>query len=413
MRCRMCHGDSLVEYLDLGYTPAADAFLDSLDEPETWYPLRVALCQDCGLSQLTYTVPPDVLFQNGYPYVTSTTESARAHWGEFARSTIARYQLNYDDLVIDIGSNIGVLLAEFMRRGISVLGVEPAKHIAQMAAAQGIPTLDALWSQETAERLTQRHPQAAVITACNVFAHVDNLDGFMRGVDAALAPDGVLIIELPWFVNLVRHMEYDTIYHEHVSYVTLKPLIRFMSKHGFGIFDVEQVDIHGGGIRIHCARGRDNHPVPKRRVYDLMDEEDRAGVRDIETLVQWAAKVRENQRYLRLLLVDIAENGDRVVAVSAPAKGMTLLNTSGIGRDLVDYVTESSPLKIGKYTPGAHLPVYPDARLIDDQPDYALLLAWNFADEIMANVNAAGYRGKWIIPVPEPHVVDGGCHELR
>jgi hypothetical protein len=226
----------------------------------------------------------------------------------------------------------------------------------------------------------------------------------MCGVDEALAPDGVLIIELPWFVNLVRHMEYDTIYHEHVSYVTLKPLARFMRRHGYDVFDVEEHTIHGGAIRVHVAR-KSAGKLVKASVHRLIDEETTAGVRDVETLVAWAANVRHNQRWLHDMLRGLQIGHAHVVAVSAPAKGMTLLNTCGIGRDLVDYVTESSPLKIGKFTPGAHLPVYPDSRLIADQPDYALLLAWNFADEIMANVNAAGYRGKWIVPVPEPHIL--------
>lgn len=407
MNCRICQGKNLIPYLDLGFTPPADQFLrpDQMHEAQIYYPLVVLLCEGCGLSQLSHVVSPEILYRRDYPYESSLTATGQRHWSEFARTTVERLQLGPKDLVIDVGSNVGVLLGAFKSLGTQTLGVDPAQNIVRIAESRGIETVCDFFGSDVARRIVTSKGQATVITGTNVFAHADNLDDFVSAADLLLNDRGVLIIEAPYFVNLVKSLEYDTIYHEHLSYLSLKPLIHLFGRFNMEVFDVEERDIHGGSFRIYVTRAGRRPVAPIIR--DMVERERALGIHSLPVLNEFSKAVEKNREELTWLLKSFKREGKRIAGVSAPAKGMTLLNYCRIGRETLDYVTEKSTLKIGRVTPGLQIPVVPDQKLIQDAPDYALLLAWNFAKEIMGNL--AEYRkrgGKFIIPIPKPHIVD-------
>lgn len=407
MFCRMCKSEELAQFLDLGFTPPADQFLrkEQLRDPEVHYPLGAMICRECGLAQLSHVVSPEVLYRHDYPYESSLTSTGQQHWTEFARTVVERLALGSDDLVVDVGSNVGVLLEAFSASGTRILGVDPASNIVRIAERRGIETLNEFFSVDVAQEILDTKGHATVITGTNVFAHVDDLDSFMAAVDLLLNDRGVLIIEAPYFVNLVNHLEYDTIYHEHLSYLSVKPLVRFFARFGMEVVDVEQRDIHGGSFRVYVARA--NRMPISPVVAELARQEEEMGIHTLPVLSKFAHAVNENRRELTWLLHTLKREGKKVVAVSAPAKGMTLLNFCRIGPETLDFVTEKSTLKIGRFTPGMHIPVVPDSALLEEKPDYALLLAWNFASEIMQNLQA--YRdsgGKFILPIPHARIIE-------
>lgn len=404
--CRICKGSSLQPYLDLGFTPAADSFIreQGLQQPEVHYPLVVYLCHDCGMSQLGYTVPPDILYQHDYPYESSTTRAGRTHFFDFAASVVNRFHLGPENLAIDIGSNVGVLLDGFKTKGCRILGIEPSANISATAIGRGIETINDFISPKLATQVVKSHGKASVVTTTNVFAHIDDLDDFMRAIDTLLDDKGVLIIEAPHFLKLLKNLEYDTIYHEHLLYIAVRPLNRLFNRFGFEAVDVEEIGIHGGSIRIYVSR-TGAYPVTKA-LTDMIATEEKNHIFDFDRLSQFSQDVALHRTKLTTLLRSLKAEGASLVGVSAPAKGMTLLNYCHIGPELLDFMTEKSRLKIGLYTPGTHIPIFPDSSLIEHQPDYALLLAWNFADEIIENLKE--YRekgGKFIIPIPEPRIV--------
>ena len=402
-KCRLCGSNSLTRILDLGTTPPADRFLrkDQLCDVEPFFPLVVVRCDGCFFVQLNYVVPPKILYQEDYPYESSTTQAGRTHFEAFAASVIDAFSLSEKDLAVDIGSNVGILLKGFQDRGCRVLGIDPANNIAQIARDNGIPTLTDFFGPGIAERIVTEYGKASVITASNVFAHIDDLSCLMTEVKTLLTDKGVFIVEAPYLMHLIENLEYDTIYHEHLSYLSIMPLVPFFERCGFTLFDIKQVDIHGGSIRLFiCKSGR--YPV-SQTVADYLKKEEEKHIHSLETFTAFANSVVNNKNQLRTLLADLKAQGNRIAAVSAPAKGMTLLNYCGIGSELIEFVTEKSELKIGKFTPGTHLPVKDDGALLSENIDYALLLAWNFKDEIMKNLAPFTEKGgHFIIPIPKP-----------
>lgn len=396
-------------FLDLGMQPPADRFITKaqLEEHEPHFPLRVLLCEECGLVQLDTVAPADLLYCHDYPYESSITTMGRLHWQEFAATVNAAIGLGEKDLVVDIGSNVGVLLEMFAGHKARVFGVDPAANIAAIANARGIETMPSFFTMDAVETILKTKGPARVITGTNVFAHVDRLDLFMQAIDRLLAKDGLFIIEAPYLVNLIERLEYDTIYHEHLSYISIKPLKLFFESLGMEIADVQQRDIHGGSIRVWVQRKGTGPLKSTGAAEQLIQLEQYKGIYDLNRLHRFAADVDANRRELVWLIKDLKKNGKRVVAVSAPAKGMTLLNYCRFGRNELDYVTEKSTLKIGRFTPGGHIPVLPDAALSENPPDYALLLAWNFADEIINNLKSySATGGRFIIPLPTPQIVE-------
>lgn len=403
MTCRICGDTQFLPVLDLGMMPLADDFMteERLDLPETRFPLKLQVCRMCRLVQLTHVVPRDLLYTPDYPYVSSTTTTGVAHYAEMSKTVAERCSAT--GLAVDIGSNVGVLLDGFRQQGMTTLGIEPVPRIAEMANIRGIETINKFFSEHLAHEIAIHRGKATVITGTNVVAHIDNLHELMRGVKVLLAPDGLFVFEAPYLVDLILRREYDTIYHEHLSYLALSPIALLCAKHGLILFDCERRSIHGGTMRYYIAHQGTRAVTAE---VDLLCELEKFVLSD-ETLAKFATDVQQQRSALNLLLRELKRDGAMIVAVGAPAKGMTLLNYCKIDDELLDYVTEKAPLKIGRYTPGTRLPVVSDDRLLIDKPDYALLLPWNFAEEIMANLTAytAG-GGKFIVPVPVPVVVD-------
>ncbi|KND49399.1 MAG: putative methyltransferase [Parcubacteria bacterium C7867-008] len=403
--CRMCKSADLIEYLDLGHTPPADQFrvAEELDLPELSYPLRVMLCNACGLSQLTHVVDPRVLYQFDYPYQSSTTATGKKHWDAFAAAVAERLSLKKDSLVVDVGSNDGTLLQSFKDVGMDVAGVDPAPNIVEIANERGIPTYCDFFGPDAANLLTEKHGKASVIVGTNVFAHIDDLHSVLSACDTLLTDDGVFIFESPHFGTLIEHLEYDTIYHEHLSYLSLKPVTTFVEQFGREVFAVEKSAIHGGSFRVYI--GKKGQREIDHSVHDLLAEETEAKLHDISMLKAFALKVEKNREDLMTLVEKIRSEGKTIALVSTPAKGMTLLNYCGFTKRHVAFATERAPLKIGRFTPGAHIPIYADAKLLEKKPDYALLLAWNFAPEIIRNNSEfTANGGKFIIPIPTPTI---------
>ncbi len=367
--------------------------------------MHLFICSYCGLVQLDYVVPPEILFQRNYPYVSSTTETGKEHFHSLAEEACRNFKLKPSDLVIDIGSNVGVLLQGFINQGINnVLGIEPAGNICQMARDNGIETINEFFDEVSASRIVATKGKAKLVTGTNVVAHIDNHHAMVRALDTLLDKKGIFIFEAPYLVNLLDNLEYDTIYHEHLSYLSVRPMNRLFQQFGMEIFDVKTVSIHGGSLRYFVTR-RDDYPVSEN-VVRFSEMENEKQVYEMKNLNYFSESVRNSREELTWMLRTLKREGKRIAGVSAPAKGMTLLNYCGIGTDILDFITEKAPQKIGKYTPGTHIPVLPDDELMRQMPDFALLLAWNFADEIMRNLD--DYRkagGKFIVPVPKPRIV--------
>lgn len=407
MRCRICLSDKLTKFLDLGFTPPADDFLlpCRLNEPETFYPLDLYICADCSLVQLGYIVPAEILFQKDYPYESSMTNTGVKHFHAFAAETCKELELTSNDLVVDIGSNVGVLLEGFKKYGIKVLGVDPAANISKIAQDRGINTLNDFFNRKAVNKILESEGKAKVITGTNVVAHIDDVHSLIKNAGDLLDQKGVFIFEAPYLLNLIENLEYDTIYHEHLSYLSVKPLVRLFDRFDMEIFYIKHLDIHGGSLRYFVARKNDYKVA--QNVNEWIELEKKKKIYDLSTLEKFAADVGNNRKELTWLLQSLKQQGKRIAGVGAPAKGMTLLNYCKIGTETLDFVTEKSRLKIGKVTPGTHIPVTPDSMLLEKKPDFALLLPWNFANEIIENLNA--YKkcgGKFIIPIPKPYIIE-------
>jgi SAM-dependent methyltransferase len=388
-----------VPVLDLGRTPLANSLPTAarLAEPEPNYALELVFCPACGLLQITETVPPDVLFRD-YLYFSSFSDTMLAHARDLAGELIAARQLSRTCLVVEAASNDGYLLRNYMEAGVPVLGVEPATNVARTAAERGVETLNDYFGLATAQRLRQEGRRADVFHAHNVLAHVADLNGFVAGVRAVLKDDGVAVIEAPYARDMVDHCEFDTIYHEHLCYFTLTALDRLFRRHGLAIVDVRRVPIHGGTLRLYAAPAGTE---PAGSVGRMLAEEHALGLDRPDYYRDFARRVGELKTSLVGLLGRLKADGKRLAAYGASAKGSTLLNAFGIGRETLDYVADRSTVKQGRYTPGSRLPIVAPGRLLDDLPDYVLLLTWNFADEILAQQAEYVRRGgRFIIPVP-------------
>lgn len=344
------------------------------------------------------------MYGPGYPYLSSATQTGRDHFAELAASLTSQYKTHKNSHVLDIGSNDGVLLKEFQKLGMKVLGIDPASEVANRANKEGIDTLNQFFSEKSVSEIRHHAHEYHVITATNVFVHIPDIVDAIRAIELLLAPGGVFVIEAPSLANLIAATAYDTICHEHMGYISVTPLKRFFESLDLELIDVTSHSIHGGTIRLIISQPR-QHPVSDR-VQKAIEEEQKLNLFSEEHLRKFSDRVVENREKLITLINDLKQQGHSIAAVSAPAKGNTLLNYCGIDHRQIDFVTEKSDLKIGRYTPGTHIPVVDDSELIIKQPDYALILAWNFKDEIMNNLDAYRKRGgQFIIPVPEPMII--------
>ena len=406
MQCRFCDDTNVKRFLELGEMPLANAFLtedevNTIKEPR--FPLDVFFCEDCGLVQIGHVVPPQDIFKD-YIYFSSTSDAVHNHAEYLAQSFKERFQLHNNSFVVEIASNDGCVLNYFKNLNMKILGVEPAENIAKVAVDSGIETYIDFFNEENARNIKEKYGNADVILARHVFAHVPDIHSFMRGLKLLLSANGVIAIEAPYLVDFVEKVEFDTIYHEHLSYLSLRPMSKLFKKYGMEIFDVEHFDIHGGSL-IYFIGNEGTHKVSPK-VGQYVENEIQKGFDDIEIYYDFADKTSLIKMKLMDLLNQLKHDGHSIAAYGAPAKGNTLLNYCDVSTDLVDYIVDKSKYKQGLYTPGTHIPVYSPERLLKDMPDYTLLLAWNFADEILEQQKL--YRekgGKFIIPIPDIKVV--------
>lgn len=401
--CRACGEPTLHRFLSLGKQPLANAFLRSASdaEGEPRFPLDLYFCTTCTLVQLADVIDPEVLFGE-YIYVTGTSTTIAAHNVRYAAAVRDALALGADDLVVEVASNDGSLLACFQQLGVRVLGVEPARNIAALATARGIPTENRFFGHEAGEALRASHGAARVVIGNNVLAHVDDTLGFLRGCAALVDDGGWIVVEVPYAREMLLGTEYDTIYHEHLCYFSVTALARCGAEAGLGIARVDEVPVHGGSIRVWFAKGRPDAEQPRR----LMADERENGVASRQAWDAFAARTMANRQELRLMLEQLHGRGKTIAGYGAPAKGNTLLNYCGIDTTLLPFTVDRNPLKVGTLTPGMHIPVRGTEALVERPPDYVLILAWNFADEIVEQQRA--YRdngGRFIVPIPTPRVI--------
>jgi len=406
LTCRGCGVSDLQVVLSLGEMPPSNALLTrtSLTEPERRYPLELAFCEACGLAQITVSIDPAELFGE-YAYFSSYSTTMLAHAETVVGRMIAERHLGPDSLAMEIASNDGYLLHNYVQAGIPVLGIDPAGNVVETARDRGVETLCEFFSADLAEELRASGRRASVLHANNVLAHVPDVNGVVTGIGRVLADDGVAVIETPYVRDLIERLEFDTIYHEHLFYYSLTALQRLCDRNGVRIVDVERIPIHGGSLRVFAAPAG-TAPEPAPAVAALLEEEARVGLATLAYFQGFGGKVEALKGQLLALLDSLKDQGDRIAAYGAAAKGTVLLNAFGIGTERIEFVADRSEYKQGRYMPGVHLPIVRPEALLAEMPDEVLLLAWNFAEEILEQ--QAEYRkrgGRFIIPAPEPTLV--------
>jgi hypothetical protein len=404
--CRACGEERLRRFVSLGPTPLANSFLKSPDEfeREISYPLNVYFCDECSLVQVAEVVDPRILFGN-YIYVTGTANTIVEHNRSYANTVVDYLALCDKDLVVEVASNNGSLLRFFRDQNVRILGVEPAGNIAAIANAAGIETANRFFNASAGCDIRETYGPARAVICNNVLAHVDDTQDFLSGCKSLLADDGLVIIEGPYLREFVELAEFDTVYHEHLCYFSVTSLMRLCDKVGLSIVRIDRMPVHGGSIRMYAAKS-ETRPDHAAEVVQMSEDEKNDGLTSFETFERFALAVHQTREKLRFLLQSLKADGKSIAAYGAPAKGNTLLNYCGIDTKFVDFTVDKNPLKVGLYTPGAHLPVLPVSELSERRPDYLLILAWNFADEIMLQqAEFAAGGGKFIIPIPEPRIV--------
>jgi SAM-dependent methyltransferase len=404
--CRLCDSPLRTTFADLGSTPLANSYPTHADlvRGEIVYPLHAYVCDDCLLVQLPVFAGPEEIFGD-YAYFSSYSDSWVEHARLYVEAMLDRLSLGPDSRVLEVASNDGYLLQFFQAHGVPVLGVEPARNVAAAALERGIETIVEFFGTGLATRLRNEGRTADLIVGNNVLAHVPDVHDFVEGLRMALAPGGVVTMEFPHLLRLIERREFDTIYHEHFSYYSLRVVERLFGEHGLRIHDVDELPTHGGSVRIH-ARHTTEAAEQAPAVARVRSAEAAAGLDALDTYTRFGESVRETKRALLEFLIRAKRDGASVVAYGAAAKGTTLLNYCGIGTDFVDYVVDRSPHKQGRLLPGTGLPIHPPERVAESRPDYLLLLAWNLRDEIMeqmASVKSFGCR--FVVPVPEVEVI--------
>jgi len=400
--CRVCREETLYPFLDLGATPPANGFVDTLETDEPRYPLEVAVCETCNHVQLHDTVDGESLFRE-YHYFSSASDPLVAHFGAYASTIESRY-LEPDDFVVEIGCNDGILLNQF-GAGVRKLGVDPAENVAEAARERGLETITDFFGPAVATDIHEDYGEANAICANNVVGHIDDLHGLMTGVDTLLSPEGVFVVEVPYLLDLVSNNQFDTIYHEHISYFSVRAFQRLVGQFGMQVTDVTRMSVHGGTIRVHIQR-ESADASPTRMVEDLEALELAMGLDERETYDEFARATERTRRRITTLLDRLNDEDTTIVGYGAPAKGNILLNYCDIGPDTLDYLVDTTPAKQGTYSPGMNIPVREPAAFRADPPDYALLLAWNYRDAILEKeVRFRENGGRFIVPVPYVDIV--------
>jgi len=401
--CRFCGAELKHTFVDLGTSPICNDMIseERLNMMEPFYPLHVFVCDQCFLVQLQEYVAPDNIFSD-YTYFSSFSDSWLRHAQRYCEMVTKRFGLNAHSQVIEIASNDGYLLKNFVTAGIPALGIEPAANVAEVAIKNGVPSLIKFFGEQTARELVADGKQADLIIGNNVLAHVPNINDFVGGMKIVLKPQGVITMEFPHLMRLMQENQFDTIYHEHFSYLSFLAVGRIFAAHGLTLFDVEELPTHGGSLRIYACHAEDTTQPISERVTELRERELAAGFMNVETYLSFSEQVKETKRKLLAFLIDLKRAGKTIVGYGAPGKGNTLLNYCAIRTDFLDYTVDRSPYKQGKYLPGTHIPVYHPDKIRETKPDYVLILPWNLKDEIteqMAYIREWG--GQFIVPIPE------------
>jgi hypothetical protein len=404
--CRACGGERLELFLSLGTQPLANSFLSDPAQfaTEQFFPLDVYFCQSCSLVQLLDVIDAEVLFRD-YIYVTGTSETMASHNAAYAVTVAELLSLGPGDLVVEAASNDGSLLKQFQKLGIRALGVEPARNLAETARAGGVETLDRFFNTAEALRIRESHGAAKAVIANNVLAHVDDTQDFLRGAGALLDEGGVVIFEVPYLVELLDRLEYDTIYHEHLCYFSVIALQRLCEAAGLGIKRIDRMSVHGGSLRVYAGRWAGPQAGHCPAALDLARQELHSGLHSMRAYKEFAARVENHRRLLRSFLCERRSSGRSLAAYGAPAKGNTLLNYCGIDTTIIAFTVDRNHRKVGRFTPGTHIPVRPVSALLQERPDEVMILAWNFSSEILRQQEA--YRvqgGRFITPLPVPMV---------
>jgi 2-polyprenyl-3-methyl-5-hydroxy-6-metoxy-1,4-benzoquinol methylase len=408
-QCRLCGAPIIRTFVDLGMSPLCESYVpqDKLDEAEVFYPLHVRLCDACLLVQLPAYVPGEDIFSD-YAYFSSYSDSWVAHAKRYAEAMIESLRLTPDSLVTEVASNDGYLLQHFQAAGIPVLGVEPAANVAKAARARGITTEVKFLGAETGREIAQRHGRADLVAGNNVFAHVPDIRGFAAGLRALVKDEGTVTLEFPHLLRLIERRQYDTIYHEHYSYLSLLTSSRALETAGLRVVDVEELGTHGGSLRVY-ARPEEGGGEPSARVKAVLAAEEAAGLHTVSGHEGFAPAVLKIKSDLLGFLLGAAREGKSVAGYGAPGKGNTLLNHCGIRSDLLSYTVDRSPVKQGKFLPGTHIPIYAPERLAETRPDYILVLPWNLREEISQQLSYVGsWGGKLVFPIPEFEIVSVG-----
>lgn len=405
--CRFCSASLRTVFVDLGMSPLANSYLrsDQLNSSEKFYPLKAFVCDFCLLVQLDEFESPDHIFSD-YLYFSSVSKSWLEHSERYVEMATKRFGFNERSLVVELASNDGYLLQYFVKKGIPVLGIEPAANVAEVARQRGVPTENLFFSVQSAQRIKTNVGMASLIVANNVLAHVPKLNDFVQGIKILLAEDGVLTIEFPHLLNLVEKNQFDTIYHEHFSYFSFTVAQKVLNKHGLHIFDVEELPTHGGSLRIFACHEGNGKIITENRVSDLLKREKAAGLLSMDYYKAYRLRVEKTKRSLLAFLIEAKSQGKKVAGYGAPAKGNTLLNYCGVRTDFVDYTVDMNTFKQGLFLPGTHIPIQSPRAIFESKPDYVLILPWNLKSEIKESMKEiSSWGGRFVVPIPEVEVL--------
>jgi SAM-dependent methyltransferase len=407
-QCRFCGETLRHTFVDLGMSPLCESYVpeERLNEVEPFYPLHVKVCDKCFLVGLDQYVSPEHIFSE-YAYFSSYSDTWLKHAADYVEMIVERLCLSKDSLVVELASNDGYLLQNFVKKGIPAIGVEPAANVAKVAVAKGVPTLVKFFGRDTAREMVAGGQSADLVIGNNVLAQVPDLNDFMGGIKSLLKSQGVVTIEFPHLMRLMEENQYDTIYHEHFSYFSLIAAEKIFAGHGLRLFDVEELPTHGGSIRIYGCHEQDETKPLAERLVAMRERELAAGFDRMETYSDFAEKVKESKRSLLDFLIRARRDGKKVVGYGAPGKGNTLLNYCGIRTDFLDYTVDRNPYKQGKYLPGTHIPIFPPERINETRPDYVVILPWNFKDEIVRQMgHIREWGGKFVVPIPLTKIIE-------
>ena len=405
--CRFCETPLEHSFCDLGMSPLSNSYLEAeaLGGMEAFYPLHAFVCHNCFLVQLGEFESPSRIFGD-YAYFSSYSESWLRHAREYTEMIVARLGLGPESQVLEVASNDGYLLRNFVERGIPALGIEPAANVARVAKENGVPTLVRFFGTETARELVERGLQADLVAGNNVLAHVPALNDFVAGLKMVIKPRGIVTLEFPHLLRLIEENQFDTIYHEHFSYFSLFTLEKVFAAHGLTLFDVEELPTHGGSLRVYLRHAEAAELAVTPAVEELRRREEESGLARLDTYRAFDEKVRTTKRALLQFLVRVKEEGKRIVGYGAAAKGNTLLNYCGIRSDFVDYVVDRSPHKQGRFLPGTHIPIHAPEMIAETRPDFVLILPWNLRQEIQSQMDEiAEWGGKFVVPIPRVEVL--------